>query len=65
MPLYKNIGRGPLILSKTEKCAPGKTCEMSEKDAASLPPGIVELVETKKPEPVKPESTKAEAPKGK
>lgn len=63
MPLFKNIGRGPLILSKTETVAPGKTCEMSQAHADSLPPGILAPVETKKSEPVAPPPPVA--PKGK
>lgn len=58
MPLYKNIGRGPLQMSKTVSVPPGATVEMSEADANSLPPGIVEAVKVeKKPEP-KPEPKK-------
>lgn len=54
MPLFKNIGRGNLILNKDNVIAPGKNCEMSQADADSLPPGVVEPVESKKPEPTKP-----------
>lgn len=58
MPLFKNIGRGDLILSKTNVVAPGGTCEMSQADADSLPLGVVEIVESKKPEPTKPVAPK-------
>lgn len=57
MPLYTVVSRGGLITPKGQPNIPqGKTCEMTEKEAASLPPGTVELVPAKaevKPEPKK------------
>jgi hypothetical protein len=53
MPLYTVVCRGGLVTPKGQPNIPqGKTCEMTEKEAASLPPGTVELVATK-PEPKK------------
>jgi hypothetical protein len=49
MPLYKITVRGGLISGK-KQLKQGESVELSEKDAASLPLGTVELIEPK-PEP--------------
>lgn len=58
MPLFKVISRGNLHLSKTEVIPSGKTCEMSQAHADSLPPGVVELVVESKSVPPKSDAPK-------
>jgi hypothetical protein len=41
MPLFKFVGRGTFITAKQGVIQPGETVEMSDADAASLPPGTV------------------------
>lgn len=41
MPLFKFVGRGTFITAKQGVIEPGGTVEMSDADAASLPPGTV------------------------
>lgn len=53
MPLYKNIGRGNLVVSKEQIVKPGESVELKKDDADSLPPGTVELAPAKAVEPKK------------
>lgn len=54
MPLFTNVGRGNLVLSKEKVIKPGKVAEMSQEEADSLPPGTVEPVA----KPVEPKKEK-------
>lgn len=63
MPLFKVVSRGSLHISKGNVIAPGGTVEMSQKDADSLPHGVVEPVHAPKHDAPKHEHPAA--PKGK